>query len=277
MDTPEPATTTSASASTTPEAVEIPLAAFAIDGRVELRTRDADAQPEPLLRAPQRFVYGLGACKVHVFALGAVVVVGTATIDDELRTFVERITGRSMLAETVDRYVLMIDPRVRRPEVQWDRIVVPRLDDVVVDAVALILARSAGLERYERGAEPLLEQGLTLARQFAGHGRTPWGTRPMIRRIAALAVSRLELARWFVHLDRPDPAWEDPVVDHLYDLLGVHVELAERHEALMHRVSALEQSLQMIVSVWESRRARFLEWAIVWLIVVEIVMAFVRH
>jgi uncharacterized Rmd1/YagE family protein len=56
----------------------------------------------------------------------------------------------------------------------------------------------------------------------------------------------------------------------------VHLELAERHEALMHRMSALERSLQMIVSVWESRRARFLEWAIVWLIVVEIAMALVR-
>lgn len=273
-------------------AAELPLVAFAIDGRVELRARVNDAEPELVLRAPHRFVYAYrpqrpgasdrdetakgGPCRVHVFALGAVVMVGTDVVDDELRAFVERRSGRVMIAETVDRYRLVVDPRVRRPEVQWDRIVIPRLDDEVVDAVALILARSAGLERYERGAEPLLEQGLTLAREFAGHGRTPWATRPMIRRIAALAVSRLELARWFVHLDRPDPAWEDPVVDRLYELLGVHLELAERHEALMHRMSALERSLQMIVSVWESRRARFLEWAIVWLIVVEIAMALVR-
>lgn len=183
------------SAAASPAPAELSLAAFAIDGRVELRARGADAEPEPLVRSPHRFVYAYGACKVHVFALGAVVVAGAAAVDDALRAFVERCTGRSMLVETVDRYLLMADAQVRRPEVQWDRIVVPRLDDEVVDAVAL---------------------------------------------------------------------------------LGVHLELAERHEALMHRMAALERSLQMIVSVWESRRARFLEWAIVWLIVVEIAMALVR-
>lgn len=256
---------------------ELALAAFAVDGRVELRTRDRDAEPELLLRSPQRFVYARGEQRVHVFALGAVVVVGAHVLDDELRAFVERCTERAVLVETVDRYALAIDEQARRARVEWDRIVVPRLDDEVIDAVALVLARSAGLERYERGAEPLLEQGLTLAREIAGHGRTPFGLRPMIRRIAGLTVSRLELARWFVHLDRPESAWEDPVVDQLYDLVVRHLELAERHEALMHRIGSLEHGLSAIVAVWEGRRSRFLEWAIVWLIVVEIVLAFAER
>lgn len=249
---------------------------LAVDGRVELRTRDHRGEPEPRLRSPQRFVYARGEQRVYVFALGAVVVLGTDALDPELRAFVEHCTRCTVLPETVDHYRLAIDARAERGRVEWERIVIPRLDDEVVDAVALALARSAGLERYERGAEPLLEQGLGLARALAGHGRTPFGVRPMIQRIAGLTVSRLELARWFVHLDRPERAWEDPVVDHLYDLLVTHLELAERHEALMHRIGSLEHGLSAIVGIWEGRRSRFLEWAIVWLIVVEIVMALVE-
>jgi uncharacterized Rmd1/YagE family protein len=263
----------------------IPLAALAVDGRVELRARGEPLEPEPepeplepepLERSSHRFVYAYGECRLHVFALGAVVLVGSAALDEAFLAFVQRCTGRTALVETVDRYHLIVDAETGRPQVQWDRILVPRLDDEVIDAVALLLARSAGLERYERGAEPLLEQGLILARTFAGHGRPPRVPGPTIRRIASLAVARLELARWFVHLDRPEPAWEDPVVDRLYDVLGDHLELVGRHEALMHRMASLERSLSMIVSVWESRRSRFLEWAIVWLIVVEIVLAFVH-
>lgn len=260
-----------------PEALgELALTAVALDGRVELRAR-VDVEPEPLERSPHRFVYALGEQRVHVFALGAVVIVGSDRIDAGLRAFVERCTARALLMETVDRYRLAVRPEVARPAVQWDCVVVPALRDDVLDVVALLLARSAGLERYERGAEPLLEQGLVLARTFAGHGRPPRAQRPMIRGIATLAVARLELARWFVHLDRPEPTWEDPLVDRLYDVLGNYLELVERHEALMHRLGSLEHSLSMIVSVWEGRRSRFLEWAIVWLIVVEIVVAFMRE
>jgi uncharacterized Rmd1/YagE family protein len=186
---------------------------------------------------------------------------------------VENLTGRRRLVETIDAYRLKVDAQAQRPLARWDAIIVPRIDDEVIEVCALVVARSAGLERYEKLADPLLDQGLALAMEFGGRGRPPWGTRGMMRRIGALAVQRLELARWFVHLDRPEPAWSDPVVDHLYDVLRDHLELAERHEALVQRIASLEHSLTTILDAWETRRSRVLEWAIVWLIVFEIVLA----
>lgn len=252
------------------------LFTVAIDGRIEFRLGDKAAAVEAVERSPNRFVYRHRDLHVFAFAFGAVVVVGTDRLDPDLRAFIERATSRQVLPETLDVYrvVTLSDPSSSaRPRIDWDRIAVARIDAHVLEIVALLLARSAGLERYERAAEPLLEQGLQLAREFAGHGRTPWRATEMVRRIASLSVQRLELTRWFVHLDRPDLTWDDATIAWLYDGLADHLDLAERHEALMHRIGSLEESLSNIVRVWEGRRSRALEWAIVWLIVTEIVFA----
>jgi uncharacterized Rmd1/YagE family protein len=248
------------------------LCVVALDGRVDVRARHQDDFPEPLERSPHRFKYRVGDRVIFVFALGAVVVTGPEALDAEVRAFIERISGRQLLDTTKEVYGLECTP-ASSPRVDWDRILVPRLDDRLVDVAALLLARSAGLERYERAAAPLVEEGLRLARDFAQGGRTPGRAGELVRRMARLGVARLELAHWFVHLDRPDAAWDDPTADRLYEVMADHLELAERHELLMHRIGSLEHSLTTIVRVWEGRRSRHLEWAIIWLIVVEIVLA----
>jgi uncharacterized Rmd1/YagE family protein len=54
-------------------------------------------------------------------------------------------------------------------------------------------------------------------------------------------------------------------------------ELAERHQSIVPRISSLEHTLSTIVGVWDVRRARALEWAIIVLIAVEIVLSLLRH
>ena len=256
---------------------EVAVVGFALDGRVDLRALDRDPEVAPREMSRHRFVLEHGALSIYLYALGAAVVVGTDRVDDDVRARIEHVTGQRLLVETIDAYRLKLDLQAPRPQARWDGITVPRIDDEVIEVCALVLARSAGLERYEKLADPLLDQALALAMEFGGRGRPPWGTRGMMRRIGALAVQRLELARWFVHLDRPETAWADPVVDHLYDVLREHLELAERHEALVQRIASLEHSLTTIVDAWDTRRSRALEWAIVWLIVFEIVLALLHR
>jgi uncharacterized Rmd1/YagE family protein len=81
------------------------------------------------------------------------------------------------------------------------------------------------------------------------------------------------LARWFFPLDRPDWTWEDQTISELYDRLSDNLELHERHDALEHKLASVQSTLEIVIDLWQSRRSRSLEWAIVLLIIAEIVLA----
>ncbi len=138
-------------------------------------------------------------------------------------------------------------------------------------AVALVLAQSAALERYERRAEGLLEEALELSRMVAG-GRVPRSNRGWVRRVGRLTGDRLELARWFYLVDRPEETWEDARVAATYDALFEALELRERHLAMQHELAAVSTSTETVIDLWHGRRSNALEWAIVLLIVVDIVL-----
>ncbi len=249
------------------------LVGVALDGRIDLRVATAT---EPSERSRHRFVYDWGEQTLYLFAFGAAVVVGATEIDAQTRARIEELAERTVLPETTDVYRLQLDETIEHPRSEWDHALVNRLDANIVEVGATALARSAAMERYERAVEPLLEQTLSLAREFAGVGRSPWGTRKMSQRLGGLAVQRLELARWLVPLDRPEQAWDDPIADRVHDVLAESLELAQRHGALMHRLASLENSLSTIAHAWEGRRSRALEWAIVLLIVAELGLALAR-
>lgn len=256
------------------------LSAVALDGRVRLRSVAGQTRWPVVGQNPNAVtVKGPGDRIVRVYAIGAVVVEGPEGIVPDLALELAEITGRHLDLRTEERLRVSCAPvsNAQGFEVDWDRVVLPRADGGVLDAVSHLLAQSVALERYERGADAITDETLALAGEFARQGRPPWRRGLPIRRIAALAVQRLELARWFFPLDRPEWTWEDAEVARLYDALFEHYELHDRHEALLHKLASVESTLQVVINLWEGRRSRGLEWAIVILIVLEIVLAIVEH
>jgi len=208
---------------------------------------------------------------VFLFRFGALVCDGARRISTELRSEVQRVAYRRLLPATEDTYFIAIDPGCSGARVGWDRVVIPERHADLVAAVALLLAQSVALERYENTADSLLEQTLVLSRDLAQRGRLPRGIRGLVERVGRLTGDRLELARWFFLVDRPEATWQDARVAQLYDVLFANLELQQRHQAMLHKLEAVEAATQAALDMWHGRRANALEWAIVWLIVVEIV------
>ncbi len=251
----------------------VALWAAALDGRVDVRTLGRRGAFDRAHDAVQAVETPLpGGDRLLVFAVGACVVVGRSEGDDALSTAIRERTGHAVLPDTAETFTVRLDPDATAPRVLWDGAVLPASSSEALLVVALVLAESVALERYEDAAEPLVEETAELARRLARRGRPPWRNAP-VRRIAAISVQRLEIARWFFLLDRPEPTWEDPVADRLYDALVDNLELRERHAALEHKLGLVEHTLQVVTTLWEGRRGRLLEGAIVVLIVVEIVLA----
>jgi uncharacterized Rmd1/YagE family protein len=213
--------------------------------------------------------------RVHLFAVGAVVVEGAETVPDDLeRELVERLDAR-LLRETEEPFRVVTDPSAPGVSVDWDGLVLPQRSATDLDVIALVLARSAALERHELAMKPLLDEAETLVSEIGRRGRPLLRARRSVRRVAGLAQRRLELARWFFLVDRPETAWEDPAAARLFDQLFDHLELEPRHEALLHQLTATESTLETVLDLWQVQRSHFLEWLIIVLIALEIVLLLV--
>jgi uncharacterized Rmd1/YagE family protein len=251
----------------------------ALAGRVDLARAAAALKWPEMRRYPYGSVFALeGGERLYLFGFGAVVHEGRKDLDPALRPVVESATGMRCLLDTVETYYIGVDPsrEASSPRVGWDQVSVPEETTELVAAVALLMGQSAALERYEHAASNLLDEALALSRELAARGRLPHRSGKLVRQLGRITADRLELARWFYLVDRPTETWEDSRVASLYDALFANLELAQRHQAMLHKLEAVERATETVVDLWQGRRGAWLEIAIVALIVFEIALTLWR-
>lgn len=261
--------------------IPVPVTAIALSGRVDL----AQAAERLRWRELRRYVYGSvfeteTTGRLYLYTFGALVHQGVERIDPAILKVLETATQRQFLPETEETYYLSVDPSREEGalsegnvRVGWDRVVLPNDQPELVSAVSLLLGQSAALERYEQGADELIRLTLEISRKMEQRGRPPRATRNELRRIGSLTSYRLELASLFYILDRPEETWEHQEVATLYDALFRNLELGERNAATLHKLQAVENVADTVINIWQGRVSNRLEWAIVLLIVVDILLA----
>lgn len=256
-----------------------PITTIALDGRVELRS------VKERLRWPEirRFAYGSlyeldQDGRLWVFGFGAIVQDGAEGLTPGLRQIVEDATGRRFLQETLETYYVATDASqpVQAPRVGWDQVVIPERSPELLGAVALLLGQSVALERYEIAANGLLDEALSLTRRLSEVGLRRRGSTDLARRVGRIISDRLELARWFFFVDRPEDTWENARVATLYDALFGMLELKERHNAMLHKLEAVETATEIVIDLWQGRQSNLLEWTIVLLIGIDILVSLAR-
>lgn len=253
-----------------------PIATVALESKIDLALSSTRLRWPELRRYPYGSVYALdGGGRLFLFGFGAVVHEGAERLDEPVLKVIEAATGQRVLAETAETYYVKVDPTAAEesPRVGWDQVVIREKSQELIGAVALLLGQSAALERYEIAANGLLDESLALTRELTIAGRTPSGNRTQIRRVGRIMSDRMELARWFYLVDKPAETWEDARIARLYDALFRNLELKERHDAMLYKLHAVETVMEMFIDIWQSRRSLTLEWAIVVLIVFEILLA----
>jgi uncharacterized Rmd1/YagE family protein len=255
--------------------LSVPMTAVAMDGRFDLQNLVMPADWELEQRTSASALYRFGSARLRLYDFGAAVLENCSTLDADLRAVVESATGRACLLPTTETTLLLVDPArdTARPRVGWDRVVVRDGEPRTFEAVAHLLAQSAALDRYAQEAERVLEEAHALARVLETRGRLPRNIRELNKRVGRILSARLELARWFFLIDRPESAWQDPRIYELHEALADNLELKERHQAILHKLEAVEESVDTLMDLWQGRRSLELELTIVVLIVFEIFMA----
>lgn len=217
--------------------------------------------------------------QLMLFDFGAVAHVGKNAADVETLRMVEAVTGCAVLYRTAETYTLIEAPEGQNtpPRVDWDRIALPDDRPDLVTAACLLLAQSAALERFEHAADRLVEEAVLLAQELEATGRPPRRSGPLVTRIGRITRERLQMTSWFYLVDRPEETWRDQKVADLYEALFHNLELPRRHDALLHKLRAVEDATEVILDLGHGRESTQLEWAVVLLIVFEILLSLWEH
>ena len=143
---------------------------------------------------------------------------------------------------------------------------------VVADA----LAKTVALARDEREVNRVFDVIEPFAAQLAATGRTPFRRRAMLRLIGqALLVQHRVSGRVAVE-EKPDVLWDRPDLERLYARLEDEYELQERAGVLKRKLDVIVETAHALTDIIEADRTTRLEWAIIILIVAELIAAMVQ-
>ena len=245
----------------------VPVRAYLVSERLHLRGYyEAPLEFQPLvIPAGER---GLAM----LFRYGAVVLFNLGNA--EQKTFLAELGSR-------------MDRPLPRPETEDSRIFVSagQAEGVAVDGiavtdlglprlqvVAIVLARSVALQRYETAMAAVFDVIEPLAQQIEREGGSPHVLRQLLRHIGGtLSVQAKMIGRVEIQ-DKPDLLWDQPELERLYLRLESEYELRERNTVLERKLTLVSHTAETALNLLHNRRMLRVEWYIVVLIVVEIAL-----
>lgn len=207
----------------------------------------------------------------YIYGFGAIVALDISAQRREaeiqrLRRLVPSLTARVVRED----YVVCEDPAAHTG-IAEGMLRLDRLTPARAGIVALTVAQSAAMEYYENLVDDLFVRTRSFVDTLERRGTVPFTTRPLHRFIGQAITSRSEVLSILHLLDKPDETWDDSAMDRIYKDLRGEFDLGDRYAALEHKLSSIQESLQLLVEVARDRRLLVLELAVVVLILLELI------
>jgi uncharacterized Rmd1/YagE family protein len=197
----------------------------------------------------------------------------------------------------VTEYLRQITPQIRQPFPQGEcetEVLDIRLDPagretiehntlVLADAsleklqlVADIMAKSVSLAHHEKGIERQFERIEPFAVNLDHWGRGGRAARELLHNLGGALLAEHRVVAGTRVEDSPELLWDHPELERLWARLRDEFEIRERFAALHGKLSLISRTAETALELMQNRRSLRVEWAIVGLIVFEIVVTLVQ-
>lgn len=197
----------------------------------------------------------------------------------------------------VTEYLRQITPQIRQPFPQGEcetEVLGIRLDPagretiehntlVLADAsleklqlVADIMAKSVSLAHHEKGIERQFERIEPFAVNLDHWGRGGRAARELLHNLGGALLAEHRVVAGTRVEDSPELLWDHPELERLWARLRDEFEIRERFAALHGKLSLISRTAETALELMQNRRSLRVEWAIVGLIVFEIVVTLVQ-
>lgn len=236
--------------------------------RIDLRSRFAEAA---LARNPLTVAVQGGGVAV-LFRYGAVVLfdVPAAAQAPFLEQVLALVWNRYEKPETED-VAVRIDPAVREG-MQGDAVYFESMSVERMQVVASVLSKSLALAMYESRVAQNFDRIEPLARDIGNTGRIRGNSTELLKHIGAMLLSEQMMVGSVEISEKPDTLWDHPELEGLYLHMESEFEIRERYAVLERKLNLISRTVQTMAELLHSKRSLRLEWAIVLLIVFEVML-----
>ena len=142
--------------------------------------------------------------------------------------------------------------------------------------VADILAKSVSLAHHERSIERQFERIEPFAVNLDHWGRGGRAARELLQHLGTALLAEHRVVAGARVDDSPELLWDHPELERLWARLRDEFEIRERFAAVHGKLALISRTAETALDLMQNRRALRVEWAIVGLIVFEIVITLVQ-
>lgn len=166
---------------------------------------------------------------------------------------------------------MVVHQEFTKPIIDENTIKYDKFDKATASIISLALSQSVGLEIRERTLEMKMKESKELYSEIE---QLRIKDRARLMKFASsIAKERFDILNQLYLLDKPDILWDDVQLESLYNQLSLQLELKSRFDVIEYKIAYLKESVEFAKDMINQKSSEFLEWIIIWLIVIEIVFS----
>jgi uncharacterized Rmd1/YagE family protein len=163
-----------------------------------------------------------------------------------------------------------------RESIEGNTLVLAEVTLEKLQLVADIMAKSVSLAHYEKNIERQFERIEPFAVNLDHWGRGSRAGRELLQHLGGALLAEHRVVAGARVDDAPELLWDHPELERLWARLRDEFEIRERAAALHGKLALISRTAETALDLMQHRRALRVEWAIVGLIVFEIVLTLVQ-
>ena len=208
-----------------------------------------------------------------LFDYGAVVLFGLAETAEQafITTLKPYIQSPFAQAET-EAVTIRLAPN-GSGKVQDGMILLSSLDDLRLQIVADVMAKSVVLAHYEIGAAAVFDRIEPYAAELQHQRSVNVKGNQLLKQIGQTLMIQHKIVGRVEIVDKPELLWEYPELDPLYHRLEDEYEIRDRHSALERKLDLVSRTAETVLDLQRHQTGLRLEWSVVLLIVVEVLLS----
>lgn len=138
------------------------------------------------------------------------------------------------------------------------------------------IAQSVKLGTFENAMRRIFNHTKNLPEELEKYGKISLSRKVIRRKMGELFIARNSINLHLDVLDTPEFFWENPEVEPLYTMIAMHLDIKTRVEVLNQRLVVIKELFEMLGNELNHQHSSRLEWTIIWLIIIEVSVSFLR-
>jgi uncharacterized Rmd1/YagE family protein len=160
-------------------------------------------------------------------------------------------------------------------KVEFDKIVLPSLNEEMIRLVMLNTSQSVALDRYSEITEELLNETNTHTAYLEEKGKLDITGNKLKRFIGRVLNIKNKISENLYIFDSPEITWENEQLNRLNQDLKRSFDLKDRYRLIHDRIEIIKENLELFKDIMDHKESSRLEWIIIILIVIEVIDLFI--